>query len=189
MKTFVLQAIALVTILPNVNAKTFNQGLADGKQDVTNIFNYNGGCSNIYRLQGDVDNELIYGKYRDTTRTSPSDKLYNEGGRAGANDQVAVYEQQCLSDPSQCLELGTSAAQSIAYQYCQYYSAKYQTDYVATCREIAINDCKGKIYNEVYSVCQIRLDSNTLLTLQNQCQQTIDNLIGPGADAVYLRGN
>lgn len=88
----------------------------------------------------------------------------------GGNDDIPTED---------CIMLGISAAQSLAYEYCNIYGTQAKTYYDPVCRQIAINECKGQIYNEIYATCRERPDSTTLLIWQNKCTSKIDGLLGP----------
>lgn len=180
MKKFILPAFVLIALVFKVDAQTFNDGLKDGKKATKKIFKSNGGCSNIWSLSNDADKQLTRGTFKtDNKRDAPRTKLYKEGGRAGVKEQVKELEKQCLQNPDECILLGESAAQALAYEYCGQAKGYAYQNYKKTCREIAINTCKGSINTEIYNTCQKSPSSSELLKWQKKCTHKIDDLIGP----------
>ncbi len=99
------------------------------------------------------------------------------------NDVVEEKRRQCLhDDPSECMDLGNTAADIIAYDHCKIgRSGGMSHDYNRSCKQAAITRCGGAIYDKVRDACG---ESNTdvLNDLAAKCPRQVTDLIGGRMD-------
>lgn len=97
------------------------------------------------------------------------------------NEVVREKEQQCFRDSAdECVDLGNAAARIIAYDHCDSFAmaASGNTNWRQRCRDAAITQCRGQIFNEVRSACGSSPDTPTLQRLQNRCGNQVRTMIG-----------
>ncbi len=111
------------------------------------------------------------------------ERSFNQGARAGMNDVVKEKERQCLHDnPSECIDLGNTAADMIAYDHCNISrSRRSRQDYKRSCKQAAITRCGGAIFNKVRDMCGAP-NTRVLNTLTNKCTRQVTDLIGGRMD-------
>ena len=96
------------------------------------------------------------------------------------NEVVREKEQQCFRDSAdECVDLGNAAARIIAYDHCDSFAmaASGNTNWRQRCRDAAITQCRGQIFNEVRRMCGSP-DTPTLQRLQNKCRNQVRSMIG-----------
>ena len=108
------------------------------------------------------------------------ERAYNEGARTGMEEVVKEKEKSCLHDnPSECIGLGEAASSMIANDFCNRGSGYSTSSYKKECRAVAIDQCKGSMYNKVKNCGHV--STSTLNGLQNKCTKQVDRLLGSDA--------
>ena len=113
-----------------------------------------------------------------TFSVAPFCSCPTNGGSGSANK----YQLEC--GPEQCEELARAAAYKIARGFCSRFS-RGKGDYEANCRAVAIMSCPGYILGKIEELignntCEdkdVPPDTGELLTLQQQCEETVDYLL------------
>jgi arsenate reductase-like glutaredoxin family protein len=105
-------------------------------------------------------------------------QAYNEGARAGMQEVLKEKEKQCFNDSAtECIDLGNNAAKMIANKHCQMMAMYDNKNYRASCRDVAINQCKGQVSVEVQRFCGTTPSTNVLRDLMGQCDYQVHSLI------------
>ncbi len=96
------------------------------------------------------------------------------------NDVVKEKERRCLhDDPSECIDLGNTAADMIAYDHCKIAGiSSIGRDYRPSCKQAAITRCGGAIFDKVRNMCGAPNDTRVLNDLAAKCSRQVTNLIG-----------
>merc|ERR1712216_495003 len=143
----------------------FHDGYNAGKDAANDVWDDMGDdCANAFNFE-------------DEAKKAGKEKAYNEGAREGMKTVVDEKEKECLHDtPEECIGLGEAASSKIAFNYCGSFGATSQTNYKKECRDVAISQCKGGVYNKVKRGCGAP-DTSTLKELQGQCRATVDDLL------------
>eukprot|EP00956_Cyclotella_meneghiniana_P000016 scaffold40_cov68-Cyclotella_meneghiniana.AAC.3 len=160
----------------------FNSGVYLGADVAEAIWKAGGSsCSNIWGYEDAVDDYLDE-YYPDDTGNWKTDACH-DGMEKGADQVVAKYEKMCLDDtPDECYDLGQTAAQIIAFDYCPFSaadeaSATSAPDYKESCKEVATSICEGAVYNYVkQNGCSP--STSELAKLQDKCDDQVESMVG-----------
>eukprot|EP01083_Nonionella_stella_P040998 111167_1 len=162
-----------------------SQGSRDGQKSVKKLWKRSGeDCDNAW----DLERQANKMKSRNYPRKSRNwrDRAYNRCAREGADNQVQKVEKQCLNnDPSQCTDLGETAAEIIVFdnvcqpQFDSQAVPPRPPDYKETCREVAYGICQGQISAKINEYCaDSNVRSNRLLRLMDKCEDQVDKMVG-----------
>ena len=161
-------------------------GYTDGQTRIFKIWNnkYDADCVNAWYMEGEA-NKLIKNKYSDNSNWQK--EAFNECAIKAVNAEVDRIEQACLGDdPSQCIELGNTAAEIVVEQYwCEPavatpYGKDDEPDWKAQCKELSTNVCKGDITTVIAKWCYNNMpNSDQLMRLMDKCEDQVDSMV-PG---------
>lgn len=166
------------------NPSNFEQGLARGQETAEQVFRQMDrrgrfDCANAVgnNFRNRIEDEII-ARGKDGSDGNFRVRAFNKGFRAGMEQGINDIERQCLDDsPDQCLELGNEAAAIIAARHCGASSANRRPpNFQRICREVGINQCRGRVFNQVTDLCGSPRTSD-LLRLQDECEDQVDRLI------------
>lgn len=172
-------------VLVEVEA-TCQEGFGAGQMSVWEIWedDMDSNCDNIWGLE-DAADDMKDDEYPENA-SNWKDQAYNDCARDGVDHQVDHYEEECLGDdPSQCQDLGETAAEIIVFDnVCvpdmsgsAYGNA--EPDYKETCREVAYGICTGYISTTINKYCSdSNVSTSELLELQNKCEDQVDSMVG-----------
>jgi hypothetical protein len=166
----------------------FNNGLREGQQTAQKLWrNMGNSCSNAWSSFKDRIDREIRNRGWNSSSSNWTTKSFNEGARAGMQQVLKEKEKQCFNDsPTECVNLGNEAARMIAFFHCHPDSmSTFGNNYRATCRDVAIGQCQGQIFNQVRRECGA---PNTRKTreLQNKCSNQVKSMIGDRAEEMFL---
>jgi len=103
---------------------------------------------------------------------------FNRGARAGMNEVVVEKEKECFRDSAdECVNLGNAAAREIAYNHCGSFGTSSRSDWRSDCRDAAIDQCRGQVFNQVKDECGSP-NTSDLRNLQNRCRNKVLTMIG-----------
>jgi hypothetical protein len=177
-----------------VEAGAYQDGYREGNEKASHIWkkDFDKDCYNIFDYGIIVRDELILGKFKERKGQNWKDEAFNHGGRDGANAEVVDNQKDCL-DPVYCDELGITAAEQIAADFCRTKNAgslQQNREPVVMCRKSARRTCEGNMYNTIKTTlartgsCRGIADDNLdnlstseLLYLQDGCEDQVDGMI------------
>ena len=170
-----------------VNMALCDDGYQDGGARISKIWydKYDADCVNAWYMEGEA-NKLIKHKYSDNSNWQK--EAFNDCAIKAVNTEVDRIEEACLGDdPSQCIELGNTAAEIVVQRYwcdppvATPYGTEQETDWKAQCKELSTNVCKGDITTVIAQWCYKNTpDSNQLMNLMDKCEDQVDSMV-PGA--------
>jgi hypothetical protein len=165
----------------------FDSGLSFGKDTANSIWRRLGNrCSSAWKTFPESINREISNRGWNSRNGDWRTKAYNEGARAGMQQVLKEKEKQCFNDSAtECIDLATEAARIIAYRHCNLMSINHKPNFRATCRDVAINQCKGEVTVQLKKECGIP-STSVLSNLQNQCKNTVKELIGDRAEEKFV---
>lgn len=180
MKKFILLTAILGTAVNKAGAGPWNDGMVEGEQAAEQMWSDAGAtCANIWTFRGDTDIALVDGVYEDIPGLNWQEILFNQGARAGVEAVVSKYEEGCLLNPAECVDLGDSAAEAIAGGFCLRGSKGPNDTWYGSCLRIAYSVCEGQVYFKKQIICPDKSLSNTELNdLIEECEEFIDSLVG-----------
>mmetsp|Transcript_19895 Transcript_19895/g.43148 ORF Transcript_19895/g.43148 Transcript_19895/m.43148 type:complete len:220 (-) Transcript_19895:167-826(-) len=197
-KTYVLRgSVDNEDVLVQVGSNCV-EGSKDGKRTVDDLWRSMGeDCGDAFNLEKKADHEK--NKKYPSSQNWKTD-AFNECARDGVDQQVQKIEKDCLGGPSECVELGETAAELVVkdnYECTQaqanMHGASEPTDYKKECREVAYGICTGYIPTAVKTVC--RNPKETLRTnkelreLQGKCEKQVNKMTGKGGDELKFMIN
>lgn len=168
-------------------------GRKDGKQTVDDLWkSMDENCDNAWGLEEEANKEKDR-KYP-CKADNKEDQEYNDCARYGVDQQVQRIEKECFDDdPSQCQDLGETAAEIIVFANVNCSVASSSTygndepDYKETCREVAYGICSGYISTTINKYCSgSNVSTSELLELQKKCEKQVDNMVGNGSDELKI---
>jgi hypothetical protein len=156
--------------------------LREGRRAAEKLWKDMGGdCANAWRDFKTRINREIKNRGWNSSNGNWKTNSYKEGARKGMQEVLDKYEKKCFHDsPDECIDLGNEAARIIAYGFCGGYSSSRHPSYRETCRNVAINQCKGQVFGQVKSQCGSQ-PSNVIDHLQNKCSNQVKSRIGDNA--------
>ncbi len=158
----------------------FNDGRRQGERAANRLWTRMGGnCADAW---GDFERRVrrdIRDRGWDGDGRNWRERSFNQGARAGMNDVVKEKERRCLhDDPSECIDLGNTAADMIAYDHCKVVRPMgIRNDYKRSCKKAAITRCGGAVYDKVRNMCGAP-NTRVLNRLTNRCEKQVTDLIG-----------
>ena len=158
---------------------SFDDGLREGRRAGEKLWRDMGGdCANAWRnFKTSINREIKHRGWNSSNGNWKSNS-YNDGARKGMEEVLNKYEKKCFHDSSdECIDLGNEAARMIAYNFCGGNRSYIYQLYRETCRNVAINQCKGQVYGQVRSECGSQ-PSNVISHLQNHCSNQVKSMIG-----------
>ena len=164
----------------NNGGGSFDDGLREGRRAGEKLWRDMGGdCANAWRNFETSINREIKNRGWNSSNGNWKSNSYNDGARKGMQEVLSKYEKKCFHDSPdeapECIALGNEAASMTAYNFC-FDPPGFELDYESygtTCRQVAINQCKGQVYGKVRSQCGYRKATLFIDILQNQCSMVI----------------
>lgn len=179
-------------------------GRKDGKQTVDDLWkSMDENCDNAWGLEEEANKE----KERKYPCKADNEEYqeYNNCARAGVDQQVQRIEKECFDDdPSQCQDLGETAAEIIVFATvnCALASSKEfftaglgpgalssstygndEPDYKEICLEVAYGICAGYISTTLNKYCSgSNVSTSEILELQKKCEKQVDNMVGNSSE-------
>lgn len=168
-------------------SSNFDDGLREGRRAGEKLWRETGGdCANAWRNFKTSINREIKNRGWNSSNGNWKTNSYNDGARKGMHEVLDKYEKKCFHDSSdECIALGNEAARIIAYGFCGGYSSSRHPSYRETCRQVAINQCKGQVYGQVRSQCGSQ-KSNVIDSLQNKCSNQVKSMIGDKTEELFF---
>jgi hypothetical protein len=168
-------------------SSNFDDGLREGRRAAEKLWKDMGGdCANAWRDFKTRINREIKNRGWNSSNGNWKTNSYNEGARKGMQEVLDKYEKKCFHDsPDECIDLGNEAARIIAYGFCGGYSSSRHPSYRETCRNVAINQCKGQVFGQVKSQCGSQ-PSNVIDHLQNKCSNQVKSMIGDKTEELFF---
>ena len=169
-----------VRVFNHVASEPYDDGKEDGTAKAE--AKWSGDCSDIWNFD-DVISNLIREHFTVVQGDSWKEKEYKNGGEHGVKSVLEKYQLEC--GPEQCEDLARAAAYKIARIFCNTGLSRGKGDYEANCRAVAIMSCPGYILGKIEELignntCEekdVPPDTGELLTLQQQCEETVDYLL------------
>jgi len=153
----------------------FDQGREAGRREANKLWRDAGNrCSSAW---GDFQN-TVDRKIRARGWNSGGNRSFNQGARAGMKEVVVEKEKECFRDSAdECVDLGNAAAREIAYNHCGSFGMNSSKKWRRNCRDAAIDQCRGQVFNQVKDECGSP-NTSDLRNLQNKCRNKVLTMIG-----------
>jgi hypothetical protein len=184
MKLFLLPSfIILIVDATFVEGGEFEEGRKEGTALTKRVWedDFDGNCADVYDLRKAVKRE-VKRLYKSSRSDNWKDEAFKKGVKKGAKDAAKDIEEECLT-PIFCDDMGVTAAEMIAGDYCDLEVYRKRETPKNVCREDSIDTCKGHIQDEVGKLaddCPIidndidNFDHYEKGKLKKKCEETIN---------------